>query len=168
MTENHHDNSISSICVAPICLHTSTNLLYYFRRASPRIALTIARSSSNSRQPAPSNLSRSMRPFHRTHTPFIMKCDSMWTCVGKDKSISINHVSKLKKYSKYVSEDKKKNIPFKRKVYFYLNGSVHKTFAIFVRTRKTCIFHRRFDDALFDVKILFEQNTRRFNKTNNN
>lgn len=65
---------------------------WYSRRITAIIyALTIARSSSNSRQPMPSNLSKSMRPFHRTHTPFIMKCDSMWTCVGKDKSIEVSH-----------------------------------------------------------------------------
>jgi len=63
-------------------------------------ALTIARSSSNSRQPVPSNLSKAIRPFHRTHTPFIMKCDSMWTCVGKDESIAISVVSKNKKNKK--------------------------------------------------------------------
>jgi hypothetical protein len=40
---------------------------------------TMASSSSYSRQPTPSSLSRSSQPFHRTQTPFIIKWDRRWT-----------------------------------------------------------------------------------------
>lgn len=124
--ENHDDNNISSIY---LCLYTTTNILsvLFPEGIATCIALTIARSSSNSRQPVPSNLSKSMRPFHRTHTPFIMKCDSMWTCVGKDKSTAISYKCKqIRKYSKYYVQ--KDDIIFFK---WDLKGSVRQTFTFF-------------------------------------
>lgn len=44
------------------------------------LTLTIARSSSNSKHPMPSNFSRLIRPFHCTQTPFIINGDRMCTC----------------------------------------------------------------------------------------
>lgn len=45
--------------------------------------LTRARSSSNSRHPAPSSRSKSTQPLHRTHTPFMINALRRCTCFAR-------------------------------------------------------------------------------------
>lgn len=63
---------------------TVLNFIYFSIRShyakDAYVLFTWAVSSSYSRQPTPSKRSKSIQPFHRTQTPFMIKWDLRWTC----------------------------------------------------------------------------------------